>query len=75
MDDHSLIKMAHIFNRIGLAIINGKSMLVEAMRELSLLNMPSKGRTRYLEEGLPYGVIPLTSPWWGPRPPMIMFSS
>ena len=43
MDDHSLIKMAHIFNRIGLAIINGKSMLVEAMRELSLLNMPSKG--------------------------------
>ena len=25
MDDHSLIKVTHIFNRIGLSIINGKS--------------------------------------------------
>ena len=25
MDDHSLIKVAHMFNRIGLTIINGES--------------------------------------------------
>ena len=25
MDDHSLIKVAHMFNRIGFTIINGKS--------------------------------------------------
>ena len=43
MDGHPLIKMAHAFNRICLAIIFGKGGLIEVLRELGLLNMPRKG--------------------------------
>jgi len=43
MDGYPLIKMAHVFNRIYLAIIYGKGGLIEATRELGLLNMPRKG--------------------------------
>ena len=42
MDCHPLIKMAHVFNKICLAIIYGKSGLIEATTELGLLNTPRK---------------------------------
>lgn len=42
MNGHSLVKMAHIFDRISFIIIDGESRLVEAMRELGLLNVLRK---------------------------------
>lgn len=75
IDDHSLIKMAYMFDKVGLAIINGKSRIVEATRELGLLDTLRKRGMRYLEESFSHGIISLASPWWGLRPPMIMFSS
>ena len=43
MDGHPLIKVAHVFNRIRLAIIYCESGLIEAARELNLLNVSSEG--------------------------------
>ena len=43
MDGHPLIKVAHMLNRIRLAIIYCKSGLIETARELSLLNASSEG--------------------------------
>ena len=43
MDGHPLIKVAHMFNRIYLAIIYCESGLIEAARELSMLNVFSEG--------------------------------
>ena len=43
MNGHPLIKVAHVLNRICLAIIYGKSGLIEAARELRLLNASNEG--------------------------------
>ena len=43
MNSHPLIKVAHVLNRIYLTIIYGKSGLIEATRELRLLNAFNEG--------------------------------
>ena len=43
MDGHPLIKVAHMFNQIRLAIIYCESGLIEAAGELSLLNVFGEG--------------------------------
>lgn len=73
MNSHSLIKVAHVFNRISFTIINGKSRLVKATSELDLLNTLRKRGEGYLKESLSHGIMPLASLWWSPRLFTIMF--
>ena len=50
MDDHSLIKVAHMFNMIGLTIINGKSGSEEGARPAQYTKKKGSGISR----GVPF---------------------
>lgn len=62
IDGHSLVKMAYMFDKISLTIIDSKSRLVEVMKELDLLDTSRKRGAGYLEESVFYGIISLVPP-------------
>ena len=73
MNNHPLTKMANVFYRVSLTIINGECGLMKSLRKARIFNVPCEGWFKDLTLRLVHGIIAQAFARWASVPtPMVV---